>query len=299
MAQIETGALQTANRDFIKQAMKVPLLEQSHELDLARRWVEDRDEEALHVLIRAHMRLVVAMAAKFRNYGLSMSDLIQEGNIGLLQAAERFDCDRGVRFSTYAGWWIRASIQDFVLRNWSIVRTGTTAAQKSLFFNLRRLRARINDGGVHMTEEARDYVVKELGVRKEDVNFMEARLSGNDRSLNAPLSDGEDGQSIEWQDVLICERTQPDAEVRQRLDTRKCGQALLEALQTLSARELTIIKSRRIEEESRTLEDLGAELGLSKERVRQIEHEALRKLRDTLMARADGAALHQSLIAAE
>ncbi len=299
MAQVETGAFETASRDFIKQAMKVPLLELEYEQDLAQQWVEKRDEAALHVLVRAHMRLVVAMAAKFRNYGLAMSDLIQEGNIGLMQAAERFDYERGVRFSTYAGWWIRASIQDFVLRNWSIVRTGTTAAQKSLFFNLRRLRARINDGGNHMTEEARDYVVKQLGVRREDVALMEARLSGGDRSLNAPLSDGEDGSSVEWQDLLICDRDQPEAHVAGRLDTHKCTLALLDALQTLSPRELTIIRARRIEDEARTLEDLGIELGLSKERVRQIEHEALGKLRDILLARQDGQALRQTVMAAE
>ncbi len=299
MAQVETGAFETASRDFIKQAMKMPLLELDYEQELARKWIEDRDEAALHILVRAHMRLVVAMAAKFRNYGLAMSDLIQEGNIGLMQAAERFDRERGVRFSTYAGWWIRASIQDFVLRNWSIVRTGTTAAQKSLFFNLRRLRARINDGGNHMTEEARDYVVKQLGVRKEDVTLMEARLSGSDRSLNAPLSDGDDGSSVEWQDLLICEREQPEANVAGRLDTQKCTSALLAALQTLSPRELTIIRSRRIEDDTRTLEDLGNELGLSKERVRQIEHEALGKLRDILLARQDGLALRQTVMAAE
>lgn len=277
MASVETGNSEKSSRDFIKFAMKMPLLERDQEQELARLWLEEQDERALHELTRAHMRLVVAIAAKYRNYGLPMSDLIQEGNIGLMQAASRFDIERGVRFSTYAGWWIRASVQDFVLRNWSIVRTGTTAAHKSLFFNLRRLRARINDGGVHMSEQARDYVTRNLGVRREDVELMEARLSADDRSLNAPVADEE--MSTEWQDLLICERDGPDRATALKLDTQKHRAMLVDALKQLTSRELSIIKSRRIAETPATLEEIGGLMGLSKERVRQIESEALKKLR--------------------
>lgn len=277
MASVETGNSEKSSRDFIKFAMKMPLLERDQEQELARLWLEEQDERALHELTRAHMRLVVAIAAKYRNYGLPMSDLIQEGNIGLMQAASRFDIERGVRFSTYAGWWIRASVQDFVLRNWSIVRTGTTAAHKSLFFNLRRLRARINDGGVHMSEQARDYVTRNLGVRREDVELMEARLSADDRSLNAPVADDE--MSTEWQDLLICERDGPDRATALKLDTQKHRAMLVDALKQLTSRELSIIKSRRIAETPATLEEIGGLMGLSKERVRQIESEALKKLR--------------------
>jgi len=281
MASVETGNSEKSSRDFIKFVMKMPLLERDQELELARLWLEEQDERALHELTRAHMRLVVAVAAKYRNYGLPMSDLIQEGNIGLMQAASRFDIERGVRFSTYAGWWIRASVQDFVLRNWSIVRTGTTAAHKSLFFNLRRLRARINDGGVHMSEQARDYVTRNLGVRREDVELMEARLSADDRSLNAPVADEE--MSTEWQDLLICERDGPDRATALKLDTQKHRAMLVDALKQLTSRELSIIKSRRIAETPATLEEIGGHMGLSKERVRQIESEALKKLRMILV----------------
>jgi len=281
MASVETGNSEKSSRDFIKFAMKMPLLERDQELELARLWLEEQDERALHELTRAHMRLVVAIAAKYRNYGLPMSDLIQEGNIGLMQAASRFDIERGVRFSTYAGWWIRASVQDFILRNWSIVRTGTTAAHKSLFFNLRRLRARINDGGVHMSEQARDYVTRNLGVRREDVELMEARLSADDRSLNAPVADEE--MSTEWQDLLICERDGPDRATALKLDTQKHRAMLVDALKQLTSRELSIIKSRRIAETPATLEEIGGHMGLSKERVRQIESEALKKLRMILV----------------
>jgi RNA polymerase sigma-32 factor len=269
--------------------MKLPMLELEHEQKLARLWKDKRDEKALHELTSAHVRLVVAIAAKFRNYGLPMGDLVQEGNIGLMQAADRFDPDREVRFSTYAGWWIRSQIQDYVLRNWSIVRTGTTSAQKSLFFNMRRLRARINDIGANMTPESRTYVARELGVRMEDVENMEGRMEANDRSLNATISDrsGEGGVT-EWQDFLVCDRDLPDATVANRLDSRQKLRWIAEAMTELSEREMTIIRARRLAEETVTLETLGKKLGISKERVRQIEHEALGKLRGVLLTKTDG-----------
>ncbi|MCH1541456.1 MAG: RNA polymerase factor sigma-32 [Alphaproteobacteria bacterium] len=289
MAHIDTRETVQSGRKFIKKAMKLPMLELEHEQKLARLWKDKRDERAMHELTSAHVRLVVAIAAKFRNYGLPMGDLVQEGNIGLMQAAERFDPDREVRFSTYAGWWIRSQIQDFVLRNWSIVRTGTTSAQKSLFFNMRRLRARINDVGANMTPESRTYVARELGVRMIDVEAMEGRMEANDRSLNATISDRSgDGGVTEWQDFLVCDRDLPDATVANRLDSRQKLRWIAEAMTELSEREMTIIRARRLAEETVTLESLGKTLGISKERVRQIEHEALGKLRGVLLTKTDG-----------
>ena len=269
-----------ADRRFVKTAMKAPMLEREHELDLATRWRDDHDERALHELTTAYMRLVVAMAAKFRHYGLPMADLISEGNVGLMQAADRFEPSREVRFSTYASWWIRSSIQDFVLRNWSIVRTGTTSAQKSLFFNLRRLRAKIDDtdDGV-MTQENKLWVSEHLGVPLRDVESMASRLSASDRSLNAPMSADGDGQ---WQDLLEDESAIPEAHVMHQRDTARRKEWIADALKSLNARETHIILQRRLCEESVTLENLGIELGISKERVRQIEHQALGKLRKAL-----------------
>jgi len=270
----------TADRKFVKRAMKAPLLEQEHELELARRWRDAGDEAALHELTTAYMRLVIAMAAKFRHYGLPMPDLVQEGNVGLMQAAARFEPSREVRFSTYASWWIRSSIQDYVLRNWSIVRTGTTAAQKSLFFNLRRLRAQIDDtdDGI-MTQKNRSWVAEHLGVPERDVESMAARLSAADRSLNAPLSiDGD----AEWQDLLADESAEPEEQVMETRDAERRRAWIADAMQALNEREELIIRQRRLAEETVTLETLGRQLGISKERVRQIEHQALGKLRHAL-----------------
>ena len=236
------------------------------------------------------MRLVIAMAARFRIYGLPMGDLVQEGNVGLMQAAQRFDPERGVRFSTYASWWIRSSIQDYILRNWSIVRTGTTAAQKSLFFNLRRLRALINDGGsATMSPEGRTFVATQLRVPMRDVENMESRLSASDRSLNAavPGMDSGEGGSMEWQDLLADDRPDPEDETTDAHDADVRRRWLARALETLSERELFIIKRRRLSEDGETLESLGKELGISKERVRQVEHQALNKLRAALLKETD------------
>ena len=269
-----------ADRRYMKQAMKAPMLEQQHELDLATRWRENEDEAALHELTTAYMRLVISMASKFRHYGLPLPDLVQEGNVGLMQAAARFEPSREVRFSTYASWWIRSSIQDYVLRNWSIVRTGTTSAQKSLFFNLRRLRAKIDDTGDGvMTQENKEWVSEHLGVPMRDVENMAARLSATDRSLNAPMNVDGDAQ---WQDLLPDESASPDEEVMDARDTRRRKEWIAEALESLNDRETLIIRKRRLAEETMTLESLGRELGISKERVRQIEHKALQKLRTSL-----------------
>jgi RNA polymerase sigma-32 factor len=280
MAFIDTPETQRANRRFIKAAMRAPLLDPQHELDLARRWREGGDEDALHELTEAYMRLVISTAARFRNYGLPMGDLVQEGNIGLMQAAARFEPDRQVRFSTYASWWIRSAIQDFVLRNWSIVRTGTTAAQKSLFFNLRRLRAMIDDGGsAVLSPEGRQTIATKLGVETHEVAMMESRLAASDRSLNAVIGEGGEG---EWQDFLADDRPLPEEAVLEARDAETRTRWLNRALSGLSPRELTIIRERRLVDEAVTLEELGKRLGISKERVRQIEHQAMKKLKTAL-----------------
>lgn len=283
MALSETSELQRGAQRFVRHAMRAPLLDCEHERDLARRWREDRDEEALHELTMAYVRLVVSLAARFRHYGLPMSDLVQEGNVGLMQAAARFEPEREVRFSTYASWWIRSAIQDFVLRNWSIVRTGTTAAQKSLFFNLRRLRARIADvGDATMSQDNLAFIARALRVDEREVEAMASRLSAPDRSLNAPLAD--EG-AAEWQDLLADESAGPDETVMEERDGAARARLVHDAMRDLSDRERIIISERKLEEEAVTLEALGRRLGISKERVRQIEGHALAKLKRAMLER--------------
>lgn len=271
-----------AGSKMVRAAVSAPYLERDEEHELALRWAQDQDQEALHKLTSAHMRLVIAVAAKFRRYGLSMSDLIQEGHIGLLEAAARFDPHRGVRFSTYATWWIRASIQDFILRNWSIVRGGTSSSQKSLFFNLRRLRAKISKNGERTSShELYKELAEAIGVSISDVANMDSRLSGPDSSLNMTISEESEG-SAERQDFLIDETPLPDETVETTIDGERRTEWLSNALEVLNDRERRIINSRRLAEDSATLEQLGGELGISKERVRQIESRALEKLRKAL-----------------
>lgn len=273
----------SARRDFIRAAMKAPYLERDEERDLAVRWRDDKDQAALHRLTAAHMRLVISVASRFRNFGLPMGDLIQEGHVGLLEAAARFEPEREVRFSTYATWWIRASIQDHILRNWSIVRGGTSSSQKSLFFNLRRLRARL----AQTTDQRPRPVVhaeiaKAIGVSANDVALMDSRLSGPDMSLNAPL-DSSDSGTADRQDFLVDNVPLPDETVGDMIDTERRLTWLHSALTVLNPRELLIVKRRRLQEDGATLEALGEILGISKERVRQIESRALEKLRAALL----------------
>jgi len=270
-------------RRFVKAAMEAPYLERDEEHALAVRWRDHGDEAALHRLTSAHMRLVIALAAKFRYFGLSMSDLIQEGHIGLLEAAARFEPDRQVRFSTYATWWIRASIQDYVLRNWSIVRGGTSSAQKALFFNLRRLRAKLQQGEEPMpASQMYQEIAEKIGVSAADVALMDARLSGPDTSLNAPVGE-QDGAGADRVDFLVCDQPLPDELVGEAIDSERRANWLKNALGVLSERELKIVRERRLSEEGVTLEALGERLGISKERVRQIENRALEKLRAALL----------------
>ncbi|MEQ9334517.1 RNA polymerase factor sigma-32 [Thalassobaculum sp.] len=276
---------QAADAAYVRAAMREPLLERDLELELARRWRDHGDERALHQLVRSYTRLVVSTAGRFRHYGLPVGDLVQEGNVGLMQAAARFEPEREIRFSTYATWWIRSAIQDYILRNWSIVRIGTTTSQKSLFFNLRRLRARLQ-GAVSgpMSDDARRSIATSLGVPLRDVETMEQRLGGNDQSLNAPVSEaGED----DWQGLLADDRPSPEQVVTGMRDAQTISAWLAEALADLNTRERIIIDQRRLREQGATLEELGRELGISKERVRQLESRALLKLRERLEGRME------------
>jgi RNA polymerase sigma-32 factor len=272
---------QKADLAYIKDSMAQPMLEKEHELDLARRWRDESDSKALHELVRSYARLVVAMAHKFKHYGLPLGDLIQEGNIGLMEAANRFEYERDLRFSTYASWWIRSYMQDYVLRNWSIVRTGTTSAHKALFFNFRRLRAKIaTQEGDTMTDDARHRIAKELNVKYSDVVEMENRLSGADTSLNATMNDDSEQ---ERGDFLVDNRPNPEDVVMYIKDRETRDSWLKKSLGRLNTREQHIIKMRALCDEVVTLEALGKELGVSKERVRQLEARAMEKLKISLL----------------
>jgi RNA polymerase sigma-32 factor len=268
------------DQSMSRQAMKAELLDAETEQRLARAWRDQRDEAALHRLIQAYMRLAISLAAKFRRYGAPMNDLIQEASLGLMKAADKFDPDRGVRFSTYAVWWIKASVQDYVMRNWSLVRTGSTSSQKALFFNLRRVQARLSRETGLDPAQLHEAVAREVGVPLADVQMMEGRLAGMDYSLNALQSTDEDGR--EWIDALEDEGPQAAERVEAAHDMARLKEWLGQALQGLNDRERFIVTERRLREEGRTLEDLGAELGLSKERVRQLESGAYAKMRRQL-----------------
>ncbi len=268
-----------------RQAMKAELLDAETELRLAYAWRDRRDEQALHRLITAYMRLAISMAAKFRRYGAPMNDLIQEAGLGLMKAADKFDPDRGVRFSTYAVWWIKASIQDYVMRNWSMVRTGSTSSQKSLFFNLRRVQAKLEREAAQRGEsldshQLRELIAREVGVPLADVEMMEGRLSGSDYSLNATQSSEEEGR--EWIDALEDENDQAAERVEEAHDVAHLRTWLVKAMQELNERERFIVTERKLRDTARTLESLGEELGLSKERVRQLEATAYAKMRRSL-----------------
>ncbi len=278
------NAEQRIDQSIAQTAMKAPLLEKEHEFELAQRWRKHRDPKALEELMISYLRLVISMASKYRHYGLPANDLVQEGCIGLIQAADRFEVERNIRFSTYASWWIRSSIQDFVLRNWSIVRTGTTTSQKKLFFNLRRLRSIIgqhtqSDAAGPMSAETRRQIADQLDVKLQEVDYMEVRMGRHDQSCNAPVL--EDGES-EWQDYYRDERPAPEEMCMISHDSRKRSVWLKKAMESLTEREQHIIQQRRLNELTVTLAILGDELGISKERVRQIEHQAMGKLRCTL-----------------
>lgn len=272
---------QKSDLTYVREVMREPILSREHELELATAWHDNHDEKALHEIIRSYSRLVVSAAVRFRHYGLPMGDLIQEGNIGLMQAAARFEPERGVRFSTYAKWWIRSSIQDYVLRNWSIVRTGSTTAQKQLFFNLRRLRAQLlNVTTETMQPQDRKQIADDLHVSIRDVEDMENRLAAHDLSLSNSM--GEDSNE-EWIDSLADTRPNPETVAFDLFDTTVRKHWIQSALHKLTVRERQIILSRHLSESPMTLEAVGGVMSISKERVRQLEARALRKMRFHLL----------------
>ncbi len=274
-----------ADQRHTRRAMRAELLDAETERELAYAWRDQRDKEALHRLITAYMRLAISMAAKFKRYGAPMNDLIQEASLGLMKAADKFDPDRGVRFSTYAIWWIKASIQDYVMRNWSMVRTGSTSSQKSLFFNLRRVQAKLEREASSRGEsldqhQLRQMIASEVGVPLNDVEMMEGRLSGSDYSLNATQSSEDEGR--EWIEALEDDGAQAAEIVEESHDRTTLRGWLAKALADLSERERFIVAERKLRDDPRTLESLGDELGLSKERIRQVEAAAFAKMRRSL-----------------
>lgn len=279
------------DRRYISAAMDAPMLEREYEVQLARRWREEEDADALHEIIEAHIRLVVRIASKFKGYGLPIGDLIQEGNRGLLEAANRFDPDRNVRYSTYATWWILAAMQEYIVRNSSIVRIGTTPAQKSLFFNLRKLRAKLTDNlAAQMTEEEREMIASELGVPLAAVERMESHFSRPDQSLNATVGESD---SDEFVDLLSDDSPTPEAIVGDLIDSETRAKWIADAMQHLTQREREVITRRFLKDDKITLAEIGETFGVTKERIRQIEGKALSKLRDALQDKvAEGALIN-------
>ena len=265
---------------YLNEIQKFPMLQANEEYMLARRWVEHEDTEAAHQLVTSHLRLVAKIAMGYRGYGLPVAELISEGNVGMMQAVKRFDPERGFRLATYAMWWIRASIQEYILHSWSLVKMGTTAAQKKLFFNLRKLKGQMKaiDEGDLSPENVKE-IASRLDVPEHEVMSMNSRLSGPDHSLNAPRSAESDG---EWQDWLVDECQDQEQVYADREELNERSKLLLAAMEKLNPREQYIIQKRRLSESAATLEELGSEFGISRERVRQVEAKAFEKLQKNI-----------------
>jgi RNA polymerase sigma-32 factor len=267
---------------YLREIRRFPLLEAEEESVLAKRWREDGDGDAAHKLATSHLRLVAKIAVGYRGYGLPTSELISEGNFGLMQAAKRFDPAKGVRFATYALWWIKAAIQEYILRSWSLVKIGTTANQRKLFFKLRRAKQRISaleDGDLRPDQV--EQIARGLGVAEQDVIEMNRRLAG-DVSLNAPI--GEESDSGEWQDWLADETSDQESRLVESEETANRRKHLGEALTLLEGRERRIFEARRIADDPITLEELADEFNISRERVRQIEARAFQKVRKAVQS---------------
>lgn len=263
---------------YLSRIHSFPMLEKDEEYMLAKSWSERDDVEAAHKLVTSHLRLVAKIAMGYRGYGLPLSDLISEGNIGMMHAVKKFDPERGFRLATYAMWWIKASIQEYILRSWSLVKIGTTAAQKKLFFNLRRLKGKIDaiDGGDLKPEQV-TYIADTLEVAETEVISMNQRMSGGDKSLNTPMASDIDGGG-EWQDWIEDDRENQEVEFAEREEFEAQYSVMREALESLNPREQRIIHARRLTEPALTLEDLSEEFNVSRERIRQIEVRAFEKL---------------------
>ena len=265
---------------FLQEIRKFPMLEPGEEYMLAKSWREHGHVESAHKLVTSHLRLVAKIAMGYRGYGLPLSELISEGNVGMMQAVKRFDPDRGFRLATYAMWWIRAAIQEYILHSWSLVKMGTTAAQKKLFFNLRKLKGQmqaIEDGD--LAPETVEKIARKLEVPEQDVVNMNRRLASPDHSLNAPLRADSEG---EWQDWLVDERDSQEIELADREELGKRRRLLKNAMKNLNDRERHILTERRLQDNPTTLEDLSQEYGISRERVRQIEVRAFEKLQKAI-----------------
>jgi RNA polymerase sigma-32 factor len=270
---------------YLSEIRKFPMLAKDEEFMLAKAWQEHEDPEAAHRLVTSHLRLVAKIAMGYRGYGLPIGEVISEGNVGLMQAVKKFDPDRGFRLATYAMWWIRASIQEYILRSWSLVKMGTTAAQKKLFFNLRKAKSEIaalQEGDLRPDQVSQ--IATKLGVLDEEVISMNRRLAGGDASLNSPMrADSE----AEWQDWLVDENTPSQEHVVAEAEEKNIRMSLLEeAMTELSDRERHILTERRLKDEPTTLEELAAQYGVSRERVRQIEVRAFEKLQKSMRAAA-------------
>ena len=271
---------------YLQEIRRFPMLQADEEYMLAKRWREHEDPDAAHRLVTSHLRLVAKIAMGYRGYGLPLSELISEGNVGMMQAVKRFDPDRGFRLATYAMWWIRASMQEYILHSWSLVKIGTTAAQKKLFFNLRRLKGQIQaieEGD--LTPEHVAKIATELGVPESDVVNMNRRLAAPDNSLNAPLRADGDGEG-EWQDWLVDDEASQELKLGDRQELGLRRDLLKTAMSHLTERERDILQERRLKEIPTTLEDLSAKYGISRERVRQIEVRAFEKLQKAIKAGA-------------
>ncbi len=265
---------------YLQEIRNFPMLDAEEEYILAKRWREHDDVDSAHTLVTSHLRLVAKIAMGYRGYGLPVGELISEGNVGLMQAVKRFEPDKGFRLATYAMWWIRASIQEYILRSWSLVKMGTTTAQKKLFFNLRKLKGQlkaIEEGDLH--PDTVKTIADKLDVSEDDVVQMNRRLSGADHSLNAPMRvDGEG----EWQDWLVDETPNQETVLGETEELGKRRDLLADAMQTLNERERQILTERRLKDDPSTLEDLSKEFGISRERVRQIEVRAFEKLQKAI-----------------
>ena len=267
--------LNKLDRKFLKDSMKEPMLSRDEEKKLAEAWAFKNDKKAMHQIIKAYSKLVIAFSMKFKNYGLPVNDLVQEGHIGLMQAMAKFEPKRDIRFSTYASWWIRSAIQDYVLKNWSIVRTGTTASQKALFFSLRRLKLELSKYSKN-EEEVRSKVAKKLNIKVADVENMENRFIHEDKSLNAKVSDD---YNQEFGNFIVDENSINETDIVNRLDLARKRSWFKKAMSELGIRESQIIALRHLSDDPLTLEKLGELFKISKERVRQIENRAIKKLK--------------------
>jgi RNA polymerase sigma-32 factor len=276
---------------YLSEIRKFPLLSLEDEYMFAKRWQQHQDPEAARRLVTSHLRLVAKIAMGYRGYGLPVSEIVSEGNVGLMQAVKRFDPDKGFRLATYAMWWIRASIQEYVLRSWSMVKMGTTAAQKKLFFNLRK--AKSNIGAIEEGDLTPDHtatLADQLGVTETEVTEMNRRLSGPDSSLNAPLRSESES---EWQDWLADDTADQETRLAEREEMSDRHELLVDAMKELTDRERDIIQARRLQDEPATLEELSQKYGVSRERVRQIEVRAFEKLQ-----RGIKSAMHQAALPA-